>query len=90
MGGYFDYLPTYGGGPNARACVLRVSAGRSEFDTDYLLAYATLTDSNGRWLETQGAASGVPRSGLFRSGMVSAGRGAEADSALTRRGLAAA
>jgi hypothetical protein len=45
-GGYFGYFLTYGGGPDARACVLRVSAGRAEFDTDYLLDYAALTGSS--------------------------------------------
>jgi hypothetical protein len=45
-GAYYGYFLAYGDvDPSARTCVLRVKAGQTEFDQDYLLDYRELTGS---------------------------------------------
>ncbi|HTV19756.1 MAG TPA: hypothetical protein VMG12_13820, partial [Polyangiaceae bacterium] len=45
-GGYYGYFLAYGDAdPAARACILRVNAGESTFDPDYLVDYQALTGS---------------------------------------------
>jgi hypothetical protein len=56
-GGYYGYFVAYGGvGSAARTCMLRVRAGQTEFDRDYLVDYQGLTGSyvNDPWFHVSG------------------------------------
>jgi hypothetical protein len=44
-GGYFGYFLAYGGVPDARTCILRMSAGAAQLDADYMLDYQAVTGS---------------------------------------------
>ncbi|WP_437733335.1 hypothetical protein [Sorangium sp. So ce1335] len=51
-GGYYGYFHAYGGIQDSRTCALRVKAGTTEFDPDYLLDYEAVTGSyvNTPWI----------------------------------------
>jgi hypothetical protein len=55
-GGYYGYFFTYAGATDPRTCALRVKAGESEFDPDYLLDYKEVTGSyvNTPWIGVSG------------------------------------
>ncbi len=55
-GGYFGYFHAYGGVEDSRTCALRVKAGETEFDPDYLLDYEEVTGSyvNTPWIGVTG------------------------------------
>jgi hypothetical protein len=51
-GGYYGYFYAFGGIQDSRTCALRVKAGTTEFDLDYLLDYEAVTGSyvNTPWI----------------------------------------
>lgn len=42
-GGYYGYFLAYGGIADAKTCILRLGAGQTELDPDYMLDYRALT-----------------------------------------------
>lgn len=56
--GFYGYFVAYGdAGPDARGCALRVGAGQSEIDPEFILDYETLTGSpvNEPWIHVTGS-----------------------------------
>lgn len=58
--GYFGYFYAYGdAGPDARTCLLRVNAGQTQFDPEFLIDFRELTGSyvNEPWIHVEGSQS---------------------------------
>lgn len=54
--GYFGYFLAYGGVPDARTCILRMKAGETELDPDYLVDYKEVLGSyiSEQWIHVTG------------------------------------